>query len=272
MSFTTDNVIEVRLNSEVEGDRGVGGTTSDWTTVFSNPVQFTPNDFLHLAARNASAPNTCPQFATNEISYSVLQEGETVQVLTIPQTRVFGSTSDFLTYFQTALNALTTVDVTIALDADTKLVSITNNSAGYLRLNRGIYAPFWNKLGFTAAQETASDYIELASLGVLLSRKVSRLIRTQRYYVCCKNTFKNAKTANDDFSEILCTIDIENEFGSYSSEQYNYLYWHQINDSNVLSGLSFYLLDDQRRPIEYLSGGGVCLDLLLKVVPQNEIP
>lgn len=272
MSFTTDNTIEVRLNSELGTDRVSGGTSASWTTRFSSPVTFNPNEFLHMAVRNASAPNTCPQFATNELSYSVLQEGESEEVLTVDQTTVWNSTTEFLAALQTALNALTTVDVTVALDTASKRVSITNNSAGYLRLNRGDYAPFWDKLGYTESQETSSGYIEIASLGVLLSEKVTRLIRTQRYYICCTNTFKNAKTADNDFSEILCTVDIENEFGSYSSEQYNYLYWHQLNDSNSVPSLTFYLLDDQRREIEYLSGGGVCMDLLLKVVPQDQAP
>lgn len=264
MAFApSDNTIEIYINSMI--DKRPQDTPADFLVDFDTSIRLTNQAVYQIAVKTASAPNTCPQFAENERSCIVLQEGESNQEVEIAVDRIYASTSDFLADLQTKLNALTTVDVSIAVDTDTNKASITNNSAGYLRLIRtGNSAKFWDKVGFTVEQETSTGYIEIASSAVLLSQRVPLMIRTQRYYLACRDVYNNAITKDSNYSQIIAVIDIDGSWGTYNSEQMNYLWYHDITNSNNIDSLSFYLLDDQRRPIQDLYVGGVQLSLIIK--------
>ena len=260
MTFSpSDNTIEIYINSLI--DKRAQDTPADFLVDFDTSLRLINQAEYQIAVKTAAAPNTCPQFAQNELISTVLQEGQSNQEILIQVDRVYASTSDFLTDLQTKLNALSDVDVTISQDSNTKKVLLTNNSAGYIRL---ISSKFWEKVGFTVDQETSQGYIEIASTASLLSAKVTLMIRTQRYFLCCRNVYNNAVTKDNNYSQIIAVIDIEGSYGTYNSEQMNYLWYHDITNSNNIDSLSFYLLDDQRRPIQNLYVGGVQLSLIVK--------
>lgn len=262
MSFAKDDTIELYINSTI--DKREGDTEASFTVDFSDPVRIGNQKSLKMAVKTLACPNTCPQFANDEIAYSVEQEGYPKANLFIDQTRVFPSVADFLTYLQASLNALTGVNLSIVQNANTKKVEITNNSSGYIRLFLSEHPKFWRKLGYEVIQENEPNYLEISSSGLAVSLKVTRLIRTQRYYLACPDVYNNAKTKDSNFSTIISAIDLETAWGSYNSEQMPFLYFHDLTNSNNLDSLTFRLLDDERRQVERLEGGGVQIGLILK--------
>lgn len=258
MTFAgSDDTMEVYINSQ--HDKLETDTLSNFTVRFSSSIQIPNGRTLKLAVKNWSVPNTMAQFAEDERKITVLQEDETQASLTIPSDRVFNSTADFITYLGTQLNTLTNVDVTLVQDTNTRKLSFTNNSVGkYIRL---IASPFWKKMGFSAS----TGYTEIAGEATVLSNKLPVLIRTQRVYLCCPNVFYNAKTKDTNFSEIIATLDLEAGYGSFNSEEANYLYYHGLTNKNNIDSLRFYLMDDKRRRISDLEGGSVNISLILQL-------
>lgn len=264
MAFApSDNTIEIYINSVI--DKRPQDTPADFLVDFDTSIRLENQKTYQLAVKTIAAPNTAPQFADEELNFSVLQEGETQENLSIQVDRIYNSTPDFLTDIQGKLNALTGVNVTIAQDANTRRVRITNNATGYIRL---FSSKFWKKVGFTVDQETSTGYIEIPASGNILSANATLLIRTQRYLLCSRNVYNNAIVKENNYSQVVAIIDLENSWGSYNSEQLNYLYYHDMTNSNNIDSLSFFLLDDQRRPIQDLYVGGVQLSLIIKKVQK----
>lgn len=255
----SDDSIELYINSLI--DKRPQDTPSDFLIDFSTSIRLENQQSYQIAVKTFAAPNTAPQFADDELVFSVLQSGQTDETLNIQVDKVYGSTADFLSDLQTKLNALTGVNVNVVVDADTRRVKITNNSVGYLRL---YMSKFWKKVGFTDDQITADNYIQIDASENVLSTNATLLVRTQRYLLCSRNVYNNAIVKDNNYSQVMAILDLEGAWGTYNSEEPNYLWYHDITNSNNIDSLSFYLLDDQRRPIQNLYGGGVQLSLIIR--------
>lgn len=254
LANTSDKTLELYINNSVDKISTNDNLTS-WQTIFEVPIPLEDINYK-LSVQSASIANTFPQFHSTERKVKINSS-----VITIPRSRVFNNTSDFLVWLSSQFDNVS-LDVNMSVDIDTKTVTIENNHSDNITIDLSpTYLPFWRKMGYTGYE--TSKVIE--PLQTLQLQYVPSLIPTQRVFITCDSIVNNSNTPTIDNRPILCCINITGGFGTYSYEVLPYVYEHDFIKIRTINSLRFQVFDDKYRPLE-MRGGAVLMSLILRGV------
>jgi len=254
MSFnqTSDHTLELYINSSSDGIQG-SSSLSNWTTNFPVPANLESGRY-NLAVSSASIANTFPQFHSTERKVRV----NTVE-FNLSRDAVYSNTGAFTTALTSQMDA-SSVELVLSVDTLTQRVLLTNDGAGNATIDLAEpYLEFWKKMGYV---DTGATELVLTPAQTLLLPYVASLIPTQRVHITCDSIVNNSITPSINNRPIMCCVNIESNFGSYSTQVYPYLYKHDLVSQNSLYTLKFGVYDDKSRLLEMM-GGSVNLSILL---------
>jgi len=259
MDSTEDKTLEVYINSSID-KVNTTDTLTDWVSYFKIPVAISPNETYGLAVKKSAICNTIPQFNKVERVFKLNNT-----VIEIDGDRIFTNTQNLCLYL-TALCSSNGFSLSFTIDDNTKRVRLTNNTTSDIIIDLAQpYLSFWAKIGFQYDLTLGFSNVTIEPSGDILLKYITKLIPTQRIYICCDDVIPNSSYPTNSNKGIISSIDLLGGYGSYNFSVEPFLYFHQIKYTHAFSSLSFSVLDDNYRPIE-LKGGSINLSLVIKKI------
>jgi len=263
MAKTHDSSTEILINSSYLVD--LNDDLSRWTSYFQTPVSLEPNKQYGISVNSASVSNTFPQFHEQETTFKLNST-----VITVDNDIQHQNTTALCVYLSN-LTIQSGIDLMFMLDAPTQRVRIKNNSGADLTIHLDpVYLPFWKKLGFKYDLKRSLSNVVMTDQDTILLQYITKLISTQRVYVCCDQIVNNTYYFGTNNKSVLCSIDITGGYKAYSYMKQTVPYQHDLTYSQNFEYLSFSLMDDLFRPLKDMRGGGVNLSLVVQRLNYND--